>query len=113
MKGIIRRLLHGFGIGIVMLTVWGCGMVRTSAVKAGLAESPYYHLGDTWWDHGGIEEYYFNQIPSELNEIYRELYERIKNYEDSADLYASVSTIRSFFGLTAASRQKNPPLPEK
>lgn len=75
-----------------MLTVWGCGMVRTSAVKAGLAESPYYHLGDTWWDHGGIEEYYFNQIPSELNEIYRELYERIKNYEDSADLYASVST---------------------
>ena len=92
MKGIIRRLLHGFGIGIVMLTVWGCGMVRTSAVKAGLAESPYYHLGDTWWDHGGIEEYYFNQIPSELNEIYRELYERIKNYEDSADLYASVST---------------------
>ena len=92
MKRIIRRILRGFYLGIVMLTVWGCGMVRTSAVKAGLAESPYYHLGDTWWDHGGIEEYYFNQIPSELNEIYRELYERIKNYEDSADLYASVST---------------------
>ena len=85
-------MLRGFCVGIVMMTAWGCGMVKTSAVKAGLAESPYYHLGDTWWDHGGIEEYYFNQIPSELNEIYRELYERIKNYEDSADLYASVST---------------------
>ena len=33
-----------------------------------------------------------NQIPSNLNEIYRELYERLKNYEDSAELYAAVST---------------------
>lgn len=66
--------------------------MEMAAVKTGLKESPYYQLGDTWWDHGGIEEYYFNQIPSELNEIYRELYERIRNYEDSAELYASVST---------------------
>ena len=66
-------------------------MLEAAAVKTGMGESPYYQLGDTWWDHGDIEEYYFNQIPSELNEIYRELYERLKNYEDSADLYASVS----------------------
>lgn len=70
----------------------GCGVLNTAAVKTGLKESPYYQLGDTWWEHDGIEEYYFNQIPSEMNEIYRELYERIRNYEDSADLYASVDT---------------------
>lgn len=68
----------------------GCGAVEMAAVKAGVTQSPYYQLGDTWWDHGGIEEYYFNQIPSELNEIYRELHDRIKNYEDSAKLYATV-----------------------
>lgn len=78
------------GVMIAAVTVSGCGLADQAAVKAGLAESPYYQLGDTWWEHGDIEEYYFNQIPSEMNEIYRELYERIKNYEDSADLYASV-----------------------
>ena len=38
-----------------------------------LGESPYYHLGDTEWDHGGVEEYYFNCLDSSCNEIYREL----------------------------------------
>lgn len=84
------RLICLLGIGMAVLS--GCGVLNAAAVKTGLKESPYYQLGDTWWDHGGIEEYYFNQIPSEMNEIYRELYERIKNYEDSADLYASVDT---------------------
>ena len=64
----------------------GCAKLDAAAVQIGLKESPYYHLGDTSWDHGGIEEYWFNQIPSDENEIYRELYERIRNYEDSAEL---------------------------
>ena len=38
----------------------GCGAEEMAAVKAGVTQSPYYQLGDTWWDHGGIEEYYFN-----------------------------------------------------
>ena len=70
----------------------GCAKLDAAAVQIGLKESPYYHLGDTSWDHGGIEEYWFNQIPSDENEIYRELYERIRNYEDSAELYAAVPT---------------------
>ncbi len=68
----------------------GCSQIETAAIQTGMVASPYYHLGDTTWEHGGIEEYYFNQIPSELNEIYRELYERIRDGEDSADLYATV-----------------------
>lgn len=68
----------------------GCG--TKTLVSTGTVQSPYYQLGDTEWDHGGIEEYYFNNIPSELNEIYRELYSRIKNYEDSSELYARVPT---------------------
>lgn len=88
----IRLRLLAACILTVQFMISGCGLMNTTAVKTGLKESPYYQLGDTWWDHGGIEEYYFNQIPSELNEIYRELYERLKNYEDSADLYASVTT---------------------
>lgn len=87
----IKALIFAAAVGIVALTMGGCGMLEAAAVKTGMGESPYYQLGDTWWEHGNIEEYYFNQIPSELNEIYRELYERLKNYEDSADLYASVS----------------------
>lgn len=74
------------------LLLSGCAQINASAIQLGLAKSPYYHLGDTWWDHGGIEEYYFNQIPSEENEIYRELYERLKNSEDKATLYAQVPT---------------------
>lgn len=73
------------------LCLGGCGSMERAAIQTGLKESPYYQLGDTWWDHGDIEEYYFNQIPSSYNEIYRELYERLKNYEDSASLYASVT----------------------
>ena len=74
------------------LFLTGCAQLHASAVSLGLGRSPYYQLGDTWWDHGDIEEYYFNQIPSEENEIYRELYERLKNNEDSASLYAQVPT---------------------
>ena len=47
----------------------GCRNIDVIAVQSGLKENPYYQLGDTWWDHGGIEEYYFNQVPSSLNEI--------------------------------------------
>ena len=68
----------------------GCRNIDVIAVQSGLKENPYYQLGDTWWDHGGIEEYYFNQVPSSLNEIYRELYERIRDGEDEAALYAAV-----------------------
>lgn len=88
----IRRLaLTACALGVAFV-LCGCGLMETVAVKTGWKGSPYYQLGDTSWDHGGIEEYYFNQIPSELNEIYRELYERLTNYEDSASLYAVVST---------------------
>ena len=82
---------------LIMLAVMpallaGCARLDVTAVHTGLKENPYYQLGDTWWDHGGIEEYYYNQIPSSLNEIYRELYERIRNYEDAALLYSVVPT---------------------
>lgn len=74
------------------LLLGGCGEIDHAAVTLGIKDSPYYQLGDTWWDHGGIEEYCFNQIPSEENEVYRELYARISNYEDEAELYARVPT---------------------
>ena len=70
----------------------GCGTVGSLAMQSGFMKSPYYHLGDTEWDNGGIEEYWFNQIPSEMNELYRELYSRLSNQEDEAQLYAAVPT---------------------
>ena len=88
----IRGIVLTMGLLLAVFCLCGCGTMERAAIKTGLKESPYYQLGDTWWDHGDIEEYYFNQVPSSLNEIYRELYDRIKNYEDSAELYASVST---------------------
>lgn len=87
-----RQAALAAGMLLMGFCLCGCGSVERAAVKTGLKESPYYQLGDTWWDHGDIEEYYFNQVPSSFNEIYRELYDRIKNYEDSAELYASVTT---------------------
>ncbi len=66
------------------------GGIRDLASALGLSESPYYHLGDTEWDHGGIEEYYFNNLDSSFNEIYRELYSRLSSGEDSGTLYARV-----------------------
>ncbi|MDO4475352.1 MAG: transglutaminase domain-containing protein [Lachnospiraceae bacterium] len=76
--------------GTLLLSLTGCAQVDSSLMMLGAKKSPYYQLGDTTWEHGGIEEYYFNQIPSELNEIYRELYERIRDGEDEAQLYAQV-----------------------
>ena len=69
------------------LFLTGCSL-RQMGVEAGLVDNPYYQEGDTEWDHGGIEEYYFNNLPSEYNEIYRELYSRLSAGEDSGDLYA-------------------------
>ncbi len=85
-----RIALAGTVILLGMMLLGGCARIETAAIQTGMVTSPYYQLGDTTWEHGGIEEYYFNQIPSELNEIYRELYERIRDGEDSADLYAVV-----------------------
>ena len=79
-------------LAVLLLFLTGCARFDAATVQLGLRESPYYHLGDAWWEHDGIEEYYFNQIPSELNEIYRELFERIRNGEDEAQLYATVPT---------------------
>ena len=70
----------------------GCGMMNRTLVRSGVVESPFYQLGDTTWDNGGVEEYYFDHLPSEDNETYRELYQRIKDYEDSAELYAGLPT---------------------
>jgi hypothetical protein len=61
------------------------------AVRSGLIENTYYHEGDTEWDNGGVEEYYFNNLPSKYNEIYRELYSRLSAGEDEAEIYAEVS----------------------
>lgn len=33
---------------LIAVGLSGCGVINTAAVKAGLAESPYYQLGDTW-----------------------------------------------------------------
>lgn len=92
MAGRIKQAVRIVSVLLTAFCLCGCGTIERAAVKTGIKESPYYQLGDTWWDHGDIEEYYFNQVPSSLNEIYRELYDRIKNYEDSAELYASVTT---------------------
>ena len=65
--------------------------IRRMAVRSGLEQSPYYQLGDTEWDNGGVEEYYFNQLPSSYNAIYRELYTRLSSGEDSAEIFAAVT----------------------
>ena len=88
----IRKLIQVLALCLMMVCMTGCGQVNSAMIQAGFGESPYYHLGDTQWDHGGVEEYWFNQIPSELNETYRELYSRLSNGEDEAQLYAGVPT---------------------
>ena len=75
----------------ILFAVLPSTFVRQLAVRSGLEESPYYHEGDTEWDNGGVEEYYFDHLPSELNEIYRELYSRLSAGEDSAEVFAEVS----------------------
>ncbi len=86
-KGKRKTMRCLLALGAV-LCLTGCGRLNAVAVQSGLIESPYYHLGDTTWDNGGVEEYWFNQIPSEMNETYRELYERLVNNEDEANMYA-------------------------
>ncbi len=65
--------------------------VKQMAVRSGLIENTFYHEGDTEWDNGGVEEYYFNNLPSKYNEIYRELYSRLSAGEDEAEIYAKVN----------------------
>ncbi|MBQ6323098.1 MAG: hypothetical protein IJI24_09505 [Lachnospiraceae bacterium] len=75
-----------------MLFCTGCRQIDVQAVQMGLKPNPYYQEGDTMWDHGDIEEYYFNQLPSRFNEAYRELYSRLSAGESEADLYAKINT---------------------
>ena len=89
-RGLLKKGTAILMMTIAALTLCGCG-ARHLVVSAGLEKSPYYHLGDTEWDHGGIEEYYFDHLDSSYNEIYRELYSRLSSREDSGDLYAQVS----------------------
>lgn len=87
----------------ICLILCGCS-IRQAGVEAGLLKSPYYQLGDTQWDHGGIEEYYFDHLPSEYNEIYRELYSRLSAGEDSGDLYTSTDAdhfFKAFYAVLA------------
>ena len=89
---LLRHLLPILLLPAAVYFLTGCRELNAAMISAGLGESPYYHLGDTEWDHGGVEEYWFNQIPSEMNETYRELYSRLSNYEDEAPLYAGIKT---------------------
>ncbi len=86
--GLLFSLALIFGIVLALLPRT---FVRQMAVRAGLEKNPYYQEGDTQWDNGGIEEYYFNNLPSKYNEIYRELYSRLSAGEDSAEVFAEVS----------------------
>ena len=86
--GLLFSLALIFGIVLALLPRT---FVRQMAVRTGLEKNPYYQEGDTQWDNGGVEEYYFNNLPSKYNEIYRELYSRLSAGEDSAQIYAEVS----------------------
>ena len=86
--GLLFSLALIFGIVLALLPRT---FVRQMAVRTGLEKNPYYQEGDTQWDNGGIEEYYFNNLPSKYNEIYRELYSRLSAGEDSAEVFAEVS----------------------
>ena len=85
-------IITAAGILTAAAVLTGCRTIDSMAMQSGLLKSPYYHLGDTQWDNGGIEEYWFNQIPSEMNELYRELYTRLSNQEDEASVYAAMPT---------------------
>ena len=63
-RGYMKKIIS-LTAGAVLLAFLpaGCGSIHSTAIQLGLAESPYYHNGDTEWDHGGIEEYYFNCMP--------------------------------------------------
>ena len=56
-------LIAGILFALVPRTV-----VKQMAVRSGLIENNYYHEGDTEWDNGGVEEYYFNNLPSKYND---------------------------------------------
>lgn len=89
-----RTLAILFSIALIAGLVFACmprTVVKQMAVRSGLIENQYYHEGDTQWDNGGVEEYYFNNLPSKYNEIYRELYSRLSAGEDEAEIYAEVS----------------------
>ena len=86
----IRKRFSVIVLFLCMFLLGGCQSLDAVAVQNGWRENPYYQEGDTQWDNGGIEEYYFNQLPSSLNEIYRELYQRIRDGEDESFIYASV-----------------------
>lgn len=86
----ISRLHRAAAAALCFCLLLAGGSPASAGIFSAFGESPYYHLGDTEWDHGGIEEYYFDTLDSSCNEIYRELYSRLSNREDSGDLYAKV-----------------------
>ena len=90
LRNLLLVLLAG-GLIAMCFSLYGCQALEVMGVQTGLIANPYYREGEPY-DDGGIEEYYFIQLPSYLNQIYRELYTRIRDGEDSATLLSSVTT---------------------
>lgn len=103
------RALMIFGIGILLgaevVSLPGCGVVKR--VKYELSDS-----GVEGWDQvalesgivTNVEEYYYNHLPEELHEAYREIYVHVMNNEDSGDFLSKIGAEdfwKVYYGMLA------------
>ncbi|RKJ48093.1 hypothetical protein D7Y05_14385 [bacterium 1XD42-54] len=92
-------------IAVGSLSLSGCGVVKR--VKYEFSGS-----GEEGWDHAaiesgivtGVEEYYYDHLPEELHEAYREIYVHVMKNEDSGDFLSKIGVDdfwRVYYGMLA------------
>ena len=77
----------------LFLTAWslsGCKVVNEAAIRLGMRDNPYAVSASV--TGSGFEEYRYSLLEGSMAEMYREMVSRIENNEDSANVYAQVTS---------------------
>ncbi|MCD8396450.1 MAG: hypothetical protein LUD12_04595 [Lachnospiraceae bacterium] len=76
-------------LGITQLT--GCGVATRVKYELTGSEETWESMAVEEGYTSSVEEYYYDHLPEELHEAYREIYVHLMRYEDSGDFMSSIS----------------------
>ena len=90
--GIYRRLLLVLLVCFGIICLSGCSVVERARYEmSGGGEEHWENQAQESGITSGVEEYYYDHLPEQLHEAYREIYVRIMQNQDSGDFMTKIS----------------------
>lgn len=100
-----RAVLLGLSALAVMMSAGGCGTIgRVQYQLSGAGVESWEEAAAEAGIETLTEEYYYENLPEDLREAYREMYVRIMRNEDSAEIYSEITTEdfwKVYYGILA------------